>query len=119
MVDDDGMQSIRLSTPVFDIVCLFREDWDMISGYKFIRHLGKQGLRGQLFSYEQYKTIGKISKFVELRAFVKECGFKSTEQAKNEIELVEVIKGQGEGKWAALHTLEVLLWVTLSLGSCS
>ena len=91
----------------------------MISGYKFIRQLAKQGLKGEFFSYEEYKTIGKIQSYDELKAYVRECGFDYTEEAKNEKELVEVIKGQKEGKWAAFYMIEMLFWAILSLGSCS
>jgi len=91
----------------------------MISGYKFIKQLEKEGLRGQFFSYDEYKAIGKIHNYDKLRSYVHECGFDYTAEAKNEKELVEVIKGQKEGKWTVFYMFEAPFWVILSLGSCS
>ncbi len=91
----------------------------MISGYKFIKLLEQEGLRGDFFSYDEYKAIGKIHNFDKLRQYVHKCGFDHTAEAKNEKELIEIIKGQKEEKWTAFFMIEAMFWVIISLVSCS
>ena len=92
----------------------------MISGYKFIRELGKKGLRGQFFSYENYKKIGKISKFENLKSYIQECGFNNIDNATNEKELVTLISQETSSKAVKFFAIESIFWLFLSLfGGCS
>ena len=91
----------------------------MLSGYKLIRELGKEGLRGEFFSYEQYKKIAKVKKFNELKIYLSDSGFKHIETANNEAEIVQSLKKNQSRGYVTFTILELLFWTIFSFGGCS
>jgi hypothetical protein len=91
----------------------------MLSGYKLIRELGKEGLRGEFFSYEQYKKIAKVKKFNDLKIYLSDSGFKHIEKANNEAEIVQSLKKNQSRGYVTFTILELLFWTIFSFGGCS
>ena len=88
----------------------------MLSGYKLIRELGKDGLRGEFFSYEQYKKIAKIKKFSDLKTYLTDCGFEHIEKANNEAEIVLALKKRQSAGYATFSILELFFWIIVLSG---
>ncbi len=55
----------------------------LTSGYKLIKELGKKGLRGYYFTYEQYRDLAKIKEFENVKSKVIEYGYPAVKSAEN------------------------------------
>ena len=100
-----------------------KEVHPLFAGRQIIMELGKRGLRGYFFSYEQYQKLKKISDFNEAKERIAEFGFPSVVEAVNVKEVVNIIRKdekRKERKGCFVYiVLEMIFWIVLSLLTCS
>jgi hypothetical protein len=64
----------------------------LTSGYKLIKELGKKGLRGYYFTYEQYRELAKIKEFDDVKSKVIEYGYPAVKSAENIQDVIPLLK---------------------------
>ena len=84
-----------------------------------IIEIGKRGMRGYYFSYEQYQEIKKIKHFDDLKQRLLEYGYSSVKDAKNSKEIVEKLNIKQNEETTIWIAVEMIFWFILSLATCS
>ena len=95
----------------------------MTSGYKLIKELGKKGLRGYYFTYEQYRDLAKIKEFENVKSKVIEYGYPAVKSAENIQDVIPLLKASNtitkEEKGCLFSMiLEPIFWITIAFLSC-
>ncbi len=95
----------------------------MTSGYKLIKELGKKGLRGYYFTYEQYRELAKINDFDDVKSKIIEYGYpavKSAENIQDVIPLIKASKSLTKDEKGCLFSmiLEPIFWIIIAFVSC-
>ena len=95
----------------------------MTSGYKLIKELGKKGLRGYYFTYEQYRELAKIKDFGDVKSKIIAYGYPAVKDAESIQELVTLLKASNrmtkEEKGCLFSViLEPIFWIIIAFVSC-
>lgn len=95
----------------------------MTAGKQIIVELGKRGLRGYFFTYDQYQELKKLTDFNDLKKKIALFGYQSVVNANDAKEIVNILqkeqKLQGRNGCFTLGILEILFWTAISLATCS
>ena len=91
----------------------------LFAGRKLIIEIGKRGLRGYFFTYEQYQELKKIRDFDDLKRKIVQYGHPSVKEANNSREIVDKLHIKMNKKATAWISLEMAFWFIISLATCS
>lgn len=95
----------------------------MTSGYKLIKDLGRKGLRGYYFTYEQYRELAKVKDFDDVKSKVVEYGYPEVKNAENIQDVIPLLKASNsmtkEEKGCLFSMiLEPIFWIIIAFVSC-
>ena len=95
----------------------------MKAGKQIIVEIGKRGLRGYFFTYDQYQELKSVADFNDAKNKIALFGYQSAINANNAKEIVDIIqkeeKLQGRNGCFTLAILEIIFWTVISLTTCS
>ncbi len=87
------------------------------------KRVGKKGLRGYYFTYEQYRELAKIKEFDDVKSKITIYGYPTVKSAENIQDLIPLLKASNtmtkEEKGCLFSMiLEPIFWIVIAFLSC-
>ncbi|CAB1074649.1 hypothetical protein D1AOALGA4SA_2468 [Olavius algarvensis Delta 1 endosymbiont] len=85
--------------------------------------IGKRGLRGYFFTYEQYQELKKVADFNDAKKKIAQFGYPSVMEAESAKEIIDTIQQevnlQDRKGCLSMAIMEMIFWTAISLFTCS
>jgi len=93
------------------------------AGQQIVIELGKRGLRGYFFTYDQYQELKKVADFNDAKEKIAQFGYPSVKEADSAKEIIDTIQQevnlQDRKGCFRMAIFEMIFWAAISLFTCS